>query len=74
MRAVQRHTESPESGAPSAETAPVQRRASPRGHDYATAVQRLAPVQLREDRASVQGKSAEDLNGGPTFGGVGKPT
>ncbi|HRE88494.1 MAG TPA: DUF4157 domain-containing protein [Myxococcota bacterium] len=64
MRAVQRHTEKPESQQPDGDTQPVQRHESLRGVDFATAVQRLAPLQQKEDTANVHAAAQRGTSGG----------
>lgn len=64
MRAVQRHTEKPESQQSVGEAQPVQRHESLRGVDYTTAVQRLAPVQQKEDTANVHAAAQRGTSGG----------
>ncbi len=63
MRAVQRHT-TPESQQITTHQAPVQRHESLRGVDYDTAVQRLAPVQAKEDTGSVHAAAERGTSGG----------
>lgn len=65
MRAVQKHTTLPESQQHSTSTNdPVQRHESLRSVDYDTAVQRLAPVQAKEDNAAVHSAAQRGTSGG----------